>query len=84
MKHVMLAVRDSAVRAFNRPIFVPTLEVGIRSFYDEAKRNEPDNQMSKHPEDFELWYLGEYDDETGIVDDQNSIRLVARAKDIGA
>lgn len=79
-KLIVLAVRDSAVRAFNRPFYAPTLEAGIRSFYDECKRQADDNPMWKHPDDFELWQLGVFDDESGVFEDQ-SPRLVARAKD---
>lgn len=84
MKKVILAVRDSAVRAFNNPFFVPTMEVGVRSFYDEVKRQGEDNQMARHPEDFELWCLGNYDDESGLFEQNEPVRLVARAKDVGA
>lgn len=82
MKSV-LAVRDSAVRAFNVPFFVPTLELGLRTFYDEVKRKDDNNQMNKHPEDFELWYLGAYDEDSGLFSDQANVRMVARAKDVG-
>lgn len=80
----VIAIRDTAVRAFNTPVYVPTIEVGMRSFYDEVKREAPDNQMNKHPEDFELWYLGQYDNESGRHVDEDNVRILARGKDVAA
>lgn len=72
------AVRDSAMSAYHRPIFVPTLGVAIRSFTDEVQR--ADSEMSKHPADYELWYIGDYDDEQALF--SNGTReCIARARD---
>ena len=79
--HIAVAVRDSAVQAFNRPFFVPTVAVAVRSFTDEVNRVAPDNHMNAHPEDFELWVVGQFDDETGIFGTQD-VRCVSRAKDV--
>ena len=77
----VVAVRDSAVRAFNRPVFVPTIGVAVRSFADEVNRKSEDNQMFRHPDDFELWSLALFDDETGEFQAAEQ-RCVARAKDV--
>lgn len=79
--HVAVAVRDSAVQAFNRPFFVPTVAVATRSFADEVNRNAPENQMFAHPDDFELWVVGAFDDETGLFQSCEQ-RCVSRAKDV--
>lgn len=60
-----VAVRDEALQAFNRPFFVNTLGMAIRSFEDECNRDAPDNPMVKHPKDFSLWHVGSYDEDTG-------------------
>lgn len=78
---VIVSVRDSAVKAFMRPFYAPTLEAALRSFYDEVKRGGDDNMMSKHPDDFELWYLGEFDEESGVFSHLDQLRQIARAKD---
>lgn len=78
---VILAVRDTAVRSFMRPWYAPTLEAGLRSFYDEVRRGGDDNTLAKHPEDFELWKLGEFDEEAGEFAFLDDKRMVARAKD---
>lgn len=82
MKLVMLAVRDSAANAFNRPFFVQTVGLGVRSFRDEVNRSESGNTMYEHPEDFELFELGTYDEDTAIFECLPQPRSVARASDM--
>ena len=77
----VVAVRDSAVQAFNRPFCVPTLAVATRSFADEVNRQADDNQTFKHAGDFELWSLGVFDDETGEFQSADK-RCILRAKDV--
>lgn len=59
------SIRDDAVQAFNRPFFVPSLGLAVRSFEDEARRDSPDNPMRHHAKDFSLYNLGTFDDVTG-------------------
>ena len=51
MKYAVCAVKDRAVDAFNRPLYVPTVGVAIRSFTDEC--NKKDSELNIHPEDYE-------------------------------
>jgi len=64
MRLIMCAVRDRAADAYARPMFVPSVGIAIRSFSDEVNRVAEDNPMNKHSDDFDLFELGEYDDET--------------------
>lgn len=63
MKLQMVALRDTVANVYNQPNFVPHLGMAIRSFGDECQRQEKGNVMAAHPEDFELWHIGEYDDQ---------------------
>jgi len=65
MKLVLCSVKDRAADAYGRPMFVPSIGVAIRSFSDEVNRTDPDNQLNNHPDDFDLYYLGEFDDQSG-------------------
>ena len=65
MKMVICSIRDSAADAYGRPFFLPSVGVAIRSFTDEVNRSAEDNQIYQHPEDFDLFELGEFDDATG-------------------
>ena len=62
---VICSIRDSAADAYGRPLFLPSVGVAIRSFTDEVNRPAEDNQIYQHPEDFDLFELGEFDDNTG-------------------
>lgn len=62
MKLIVLSVRDRAADCFGQPMFVVSLGGAIRSFGDEINRKDVNNQLSKHPEDFDLYQIGEFDD----------------------
>ena len=61
----VVCVKDRAAEVFNRPFFVPHRNVAIRDFTDEVNRAAADNQLNKHPDDFDLYLLGEFNDNTG-------------------
>jgi len=62
---VVVAVHDRAADAFARPVFVQSVGQALRSFQDEINRPADQNEMNRHPEDFDLFELGSYDDSTG-------------------
>lgn len=65
MNLIVCAIYDDKAKAYNRPIFVPSKGLAIRSFIDEANRAAQDNTLYQHPEDFHLAELGTYDEDTG-------------------
>lgn len=77
---IVCAVRDSALDAFMRPIFVPTTGMAVRSFSDEVKRDE--SPMSSHPEDYALFELGTFDEESGRMVNLDSPRQLVRGADV--
>jgi hypothetical protein len=81
MKLPVLAVRDSAALAFNRPITAQTIATAVRSFRDEANRAATDNTLYNHPSDFELWHLADFDEDSGSFEAVD-VRCVCRAKDV--
>lgn len=82
MKLVIVAIRDSASGAYGRPNYVPTTGVAIRSFADEVNRRAEDNQLAMHPEDFEMFELGVWDDNSCEFELLGKPRSIARAKDL--
>lgn len=66
MKMKMFSVYDSKAESFITPWFQPTHGLAERIFTDEV--NNPKSSMNHHPEDFTLFYLGEYDPTTAIFD----------------
>ena len=81
MKQVIISVKDTAAEAFGRPIFVPAIPVALRGFRDEVNRSDSTDDLARHPDDFELYEIGSFDDATGIIEVIEP-RLVARAKDL--
>jgi len=79
-KHVIVAVQDRALAAFNRPFFVPTRGAAIRAFSDEL--NKPESPMHQHPDDYDLYELGAWDDETGKFDNTTSPQQIAIGKNL--
>lgn len=79
MDLILCSVRDSAINAFIRPFCVPAVGAAVRGFTDEV--NNPDSPMNKHPDDYELFELGVFSEETGYVTMLPQPRAIARAKD---
>jgi len=77
----VVCVKDRAADVFNRPFFVPHRNVAIRDFTDEVNRVATDNQLNKHPDDFDLYLLGEFDDSRGAFVN-NEPQVLVRAKDV--
>lgn len=71
MRYKVVAIRDRVGDCFSVPNFVPNYGAAIRSFGDEVKRpssQDRPNPLYDHAEDFDLFALGEYDDDTGSFD----------------
>jgi len=65
MQLYVMSIRDIAVDSFGRPYFSVKLEAGKRDFGDLINRVEPGNTFNLHPDHFELYHLGLFDDSTG-------------------
>ncbi|AXH74637.1 MAG: nonstructural protein [Microviridae sp.] len=76
------AVKDNAVETFGMPMFMRAHGEAIRAFADEAKN--PESQIAKHKADFDLYFLGYYDQEKGKFEsgnDQDLPERIARGTD---
>lgn len=80
MKQIIVAVKDRAADAYMRPFFVPTANMAIRSFMDEVNRKSEDNQLFHHPEDFDLYELGVFDDNSGRIESYDDMKLLMLGK----
>lgn len=59
------AIYDEAAAAYMSPFFLHNHGLATRAFADQV--NNPDSQIHNHPEQFLLFHLGEYDDQTGEI-----------------
>jgi len=76
----VLSVRDRAADVFGRPFFTASIGSAIRSFSDHLNGKD-DSEMVKHPEDFDLFHLAVFDDETGSFENLERPKQVAIGKD---
>ena len=65
MISVVVSVKDNAAEAFGRPMYLQSIGVAIRSFTDEVNREDKDNNLYHHPDDFDLYDFGVFDDSIG-------------------
>lgn len=83
MNTVLIAVRDQKATEFTQPVTAPTRGAAIRSWGDQL--NDPKNRDTdarRHPEDFSLWFLGEYDSNTGVITPAPVPQQLALASDL--
>lgn len=62
----IFSVYDSKVESYLQPIFLHTKGEAIRCMQDCLEN--PEHQFTKHAEDFTLFYIGNYDNQTGICE----------------
>lgn len=65
MKLKAYAVRDLKAGAYSVPFFSLNDNTALRTATDWA--NDTNHPFGKHPEDYELFSLGTYDDETALL-----------------
>lgn len=82
MIKAVCSVRDSAAELYSPPMFVPSTGVAVRAFTDEVRREDPNNQLHKHPQDFVLFEVASFDDETGVFVNVTPARQLIRGVDV--
>ena len=61
----VFTIYDSKLEAYMQPFFMQSKGQAIRAFTDSV--NDSQSQFNKHPEDFTLFQIGEYDDATARI-----------------
>lgn len=59
------SIRDTKAEVFNAPFWQKTHGEAERNFMELV--NDKNSMVSKYPEDYDLYYLGDYDDLTGKI-----------------
>ena len=63
----LYSIFDSKLATYGKPWYELTDAAAIRAFADAvADSSNPNNQYNKHPEDFSLYVLGSFDDQTAV------------------
>ena len=82
MKMVIVSIKDRLADAYGRPAYVATEGVAIRQFIDEVNRADENSQIYAHPDDFDLYYIGTFDDNTGAFDLLASPKVIALGQQV--
>ena len=78
----LFAVKDTAARTFADPIFQHMEQQAIRLFVNEVNDPRQGNLLNTNRSDFELHYIGDFDETTGQLTPVN--RLLMRGADVPA
>lgn len=79
MKQQCFSVCDNKTGYFHVPFFSPTVPSGKRMFQEACR--DTSTLMSKYPEDFTLWHVGEFDDNDGRLTQFDPPGQIAKALD---
>jgi hypothetical protein len=64
MEKPVVVLFDNVAQAYKDPFYPPTTGVALREFQDAV--NDPNNgHLYKHPQDFDLYVIGSWDEQTG-------------------
>lgn len=75
----MYSIKDEKTGAFNNPFFAAHTEHVVRSIRRTLEEKRPGDSFAEFPQDFSLWEMGEFNNETGVlsVNIQHIANLVA-------
>jgi len=80
MKIQMYAVLDTKMGMYQQPFFQANNLTALRTFQDNVQ--EPGSRLAKHADDYCLYEIGQFDDETGELRSvENKPVLLARANE---
>lgn len=79
MKHQIFTIYDLVAKCYMAPFYQPNQQMAERAFSDCC--NTPDHDFNKHPSDYQLICLGEWDNETAEINTTDQITLIGKAND---
>ena len=80
MNYKVFAVKDKALDSYSAPFTQATIEAGLRMWRDLVLFGQDDNRYKRSPEDFTLYMLGEFNDETGELIEAANVRLASASE----
>jgi len=76
------SIRDAKAETFNQPFFQKTHGEAERSFQQLVR--DPKSTVSQFPEDYDLYYLGTYDDQKGVFEPLDTPQHLQKAVNVKA
>lgn len=80
MMKKVYSIRDNKMETFGTLVFIDNDAVAVRMFGDLVL-NDKDSLIGKHPADFGLYMLGDFDDSTGRMSNLDAPVLLAIGSD---
>lgn len=80
MKHKVFVIYDDKAKAYLTPFFLPEVGMAVRAFADCV--NNPEHAFGRHPEDYTLFQLGEFNDSSGVIAVEGTLLCVAHAVEL--
>lgn len=78
----ILVVKDRAIDVYNQPFTQTTVAQGVRGFTDEINSDPTRSGVAQHPDDYDLYVIGYYDEQGGTIKPLEAPELVVRGKDL--
>jgi hypothetical protein len=66
MVQKVYTIRDTKAKAFLNPFFTVNDDTAVRIMQNVVA--DENHEFNKNADDYSLYYLGEYDDNTGLID----------------
>lgn len=76
MIYKIMAVYDLKAEAFERPFFCRSTAEGERMLANDVNSEKRESNLSLHPEDYQLFELGSWDEVSGVIQVLEKPRLV--------
>lgn len=76
------SIRDSKGEVYHNPFYKHTHGEAERDFTTAVNDSNPNNNFAMYPEDFDLYYLGDYDNITGKFEALPSPQHIVKAVNV--
>lgn len=72
------SIRDVKAEGFNIPFFQSTFGLAERAFKEACQ--DPSSHINKNKADFSLYYIGEFDHKSGLINAEAQPKLICNAE----
>lgn len=79
MKLKVFSILDTKADVFHAPFYFGAVGLAVRAFKDLA--NDSNSTVSRHPDDFRLFEIGVFDDQSGRFENLPEFNALGWAKD---
>lgn len=78
----LYSVRDIATGTYANPFAQQSHAAAIRSFKQLANDKQSQNMVAQFPSDYELYYVGRFDQDTGRLEEEQAPEKIANGQDM--